>query len=369
MEHCRAGFVGRIPIRNIWLLMLYASDIYRILDQGKYAVEENPDEIPDLVAELLVHTVERRLMRNLSAGYRIRNFELNRVRGRIDLIRTESRQLLKQAKVACRYEELTVDTPRNRYVRSAFQKLSSIVKSVSLRKKCISLSARMTAIGVIGPKPERSSILIETFGRNDASDKLMVSLARLAFDLALPQETLGNNVMNKPEREERWLRILFEKAVGGFYSYVLDRREWNVQCGKKLSWNISKKTKMIDEILPSMKTDIFLENKKKNQWIVIDTKFTDMITPGWHREDSLKSAYLYQMYAYLRSQEKPDSIPSLCSMGILLHPVIYRAYDEAIVLDGHCIRFITVNLAGSPVEIRNDLLTCVDFNMESIDTV
>lgn len=48
-----SGHIGRIPVRNLWLLMLYASELFRQLDRGKIAIEENPDDIPDLVAELL----------------------------------------------------------------------------------------------------------------------------------------------------------------------------------------------------------------------------------------------------------------------------------------------------------------------------
>ena len=62
--------IGRIPVRNIWLLMLYASDLFReILPQRRASIEENPDDIPDLVAEILTHAVERRLRRNLSFGF------------------------------------------------------------------------------------------------------------------------------------------------------------------------------------------------------------------------------------------------------------------------------------------------------------
>ena len=31
------GFVGRIPVRNLWLLMLYASDLFRDLEKAKVA--------------------------------------------------------------------------------------------------------------------------------------------------------------------------------------------------------------------------------------------------------------------------------------------------------------------------------------------
>ena len=93
------GVIGRIPVRNIWLLMLYASDLYHELPQERrVAVEDAPDDLPNLVAELLSHAVERRLRRNLTFGYRRRRADLSRVRGRIDLFRTERRQLLKRGK-------------------------------------------------------------------------------------------------------------------------------------------------------------------------------------------------------------------------------------------------------------------------------
>ena len=67
----QAGLVGQIPVRNIWLLMLYASRPLRYLNSSeKKNVEENPDDIPDLVAEILVSEVTQRMKRNLSFAYR-----------------------------------------------------------------------------------------------------------------------------------------------------------------------------------------------------------------------------------------------------------------------------------------------------------
>ena len=45
--------------------MLYASELFRQLNRGKIAIEDNPEDIPDLVAEFLARLVERRLRRNL----------------------------------------------------------------------------------------------------------------------------------------------------------------------------------------------------------------------------------------------------------------------------------------------------------------
>ena len=110
LDETATGKVGRIPLRNIWFLFLYASGLAQFHGQFATEVEESP-ELPDLVGRLLAHTVERRLRRNLSRGSRAKAEVLTRVRGRIDILKTEAHSLLLRGEVACRYEELTVDTP------------------------------------------------------------------------------------------------------------------------------------------------------------------------------------------------------------------------------------------------------------------
>jgi 5-methylcytosine-specific restriction enzyme subunit McrC len=68
IDAARPITTGRIPVRNLWLLLLYASDLARFGDRFDAAVEESPD-LPDLVARLLCFAVEHRLRRNLSRGY------------------------------------------------------------------------------------------------------------------------------------------------------------------------------------------------------------------------------------------------------------------------------------------------------------
>ena len=72
--------------------------------------------------------MERRLRRNLNSEFDRRVDDLTRVRGRIDSLRTERRQLLQQGRIACSFDELTTDTPRNRYVRAALNHLHRMVK-------------------------------------------------------------------------------------------------------------------------------------------------------------------------------------------------------------------------------------------------
>ncbi len=355
-----AGQVGRIPVRNLWLLMLYASDLFRHRDRRNIAVEENPDYIPDLVAEILTFLVERRLRRNLSFGYQSKEAILGRVRGRINLLYTERHQLLDRGRVACRFEEFLVDTPRNRYVRAALEKIAKIVRRTNLADRCSTLAARLRRMGVSGEKPDRSEISADQFGRHDTDDRQMVAAAQLAFDLALPIEEAGPQSLFMPDREETWVRRLFEKAVAGFYDVALSGSGWRVSAGKKIDWPTGGKTTVIDRILPSMRTDIILDDYGAERRIVIDTKFTSIVTRGWYREETLRSGYIYQMYAYLRSQENNEDDPLAASAaGLLLHPAIDEMVNEAVVIQGHEMRFATVDLGAKAGEIRKQLLQVV----------
>lgn len=352
--------IGKIPIRNLWLLMLYASDIYKELNAANIAVEDNPDDIPDLVAEMLCRRVEHRIQRNLSYSYQSRDAVLSRVRGRIDLLGTERGRLLERGKIACRFDELTIDTPRNRYVRAALEVISKVVKRKDLAHRCRSLDIRLRRMGVSQIRPSRSEVSVDRFGRHDAEDKPMVTAAHLAFNLALPTESKGTRQLFSPERDNLpWLRKLFEKGVAGFYATVLSERCYRVSSGKVLKWQIDDKSSGMDKILPNMKTDIIIDNTDLAYRIVIDTKFNAVVTRGWYRDETLRSGYLYQMYAYLRSQEGSDDPLNENAGGLFIHPSIGEDISKYAVIDNHKIQFSTVNLAASTIEIREQLLKIV----------
>ena len=349
------GYIGRIPVRNLWLLTLYASDLFRARGDGNAGLEDNPDDLPDLVAEILARAVDARLRKRLSSGYRHRELALNRVRGRIDVLTTERHQLLARGMVACRFDELTIDTPRNRLVRSALEKISRIVTRPNVAHRCRALAGDMKAMGVAGNAPTRAETSTDRIGRHDAGDAQMMAAARLALDLALPTEAAGSNVLPLPDRQEVWVRRLFERAVGGFYDVSLSPHGWRVRCGCTLVWPIERKTSGIDAIMPNMRTDVILDHEESGRRILIDTKFTSIVTSGWHREQTLRSGYLYQIYAYLRSQVGHGDLLADHAEGLLLHPAIGESVDEAIVIQGQQIRFATVDLSASATDIRSQL--------------
>lgn len=354
------GFIGAIPVRNIWLLMLYASELFRIKGSDGKGIEDMPDDLPDLVGEILAHAVEQRQRRRLSLGYKTRTAALSRVRGRIDVLTTDRHQLLARGMVACRFDELTVDTARNRFVRAALERIARVAARPEVIRRCRRLANDMKMMGVSGTPPTSREMSGDRFGRHDVEDQEMVAAARLAFELAMPTEIAGPQKMPLSDRDERWVRRLFERAVGGFFQVVLPSPTWRVSRGAILTWPVTAPTMGIGRIFPGMKTDIVIDDEASRRRIVIDTKFNSIVTNGWYREESLRSGYLYQMYAYLRSQEGCGDQLSDSAEGVLLHPSVGSALDESVAIQGHKIRFLTVDLSGSSKGIRDELLKIVD---------
>ena len=192
------GYVGRIPVRNLWLLMLYASDLFRMGGRGRVACEDSPDELPNLVAEILAHAVEKRQRRQLSLDYRRRNAVVSRVRGRIDILKTARGHLLSRGRVACRFDELTIDTPRNRFVRGALEQASRLAIDTEVARQCRKLANEFKRMGVAGFLPSPAEVQTERVGRQDVDDGFMLAAAKLVFELAMPTELSGTHALPLP---------------------------------------------------------------------------------------------------------------------------------------------------------------------------
>lgn len=346
--------IGRIPVRNLWLLMLYASDLTRTTRAFNALLKDDLNDLPNLVARLLADAVERRLRRNLTHGYRHREKVLTRVRGRINILTTEARQLFSKGEVFCRFEELTMDTPRNRLVCAALNLMVRLVRDKDLRHRCRSLAADLARAGVGRMRPSRADLATDQIGRNDAADRFMVALARLTFDLALPTEIAGSTSFVAPDREEKWMRRLFEKAVLGFARVELEPQGWSVRGSIPLDWQVSSESDGLATILPRMVTDIVLDPPGAGRRVVVDTKFTSILATNRFFDARLKSGYLYQMYAYLRSQEGRDTRWDGAA-GMFLHPAVFASVRERAVIQNHSITFATIDLSGEATAIRSEL--------------
>lgn len=345
---------GHIPIRNIWVLFLYAADLVQFC--GRFDSEaEKARDLPELIARLLTQAVDERLKRNLSRGYRPKAAVLSRVRGRINMLETTTRRLMDRGLIACRFEDHTLDTPRNRLARAALDYLAAWVEDDLIAHRCRQLAGDLSRLGVSGLRPSWAELASDQIARNEIGDRFMVALSKLVFETLIPTETAGRHTATAPEAGPHLIRRLFERAVSNALRIELSSSGWTLRPGKRLSWPITNQSTGLSTILPGMQTDIELNNTASARRIVIDTKFTKIFTRSVYRDEMLKSGYLYQLYAYLRTQEKDNDPASLCAEGLLLHPQVGGSVDEWMDLQGHRMRFKTIDLAAGTGEFEFQL--------------
>lgn len=75
---------------------------------------------------------EGHLTRKLSYGYGQRKEDLSRVEGKNYLLKTERQRLVDRGEVACTFEGVTIDAPRNRDVCAALEHVASRVARARL---------------------------------------------------------------------------------------------------------------------------------------------------------------------------------------------------------------------------------------------
>ena len=199
----------------------------------------------------------------------------------------------------------------------------------------------------------------------DTHERQTLAAAKLALNLSIPTEQSGLALLPIVNRRETKGWKLYEDAVAGFFDVALSHRGWKVRHGGHIQWPATDPTPGLHAIMPEMITDIVLERREHSipaagQRIVIDTKFTSIVGRSQFGKHTLKSGNMYQLYAYLRSQEQPDDPISRHSTGVLLYPSLGVDYDESATVQGHRVSFATVDLAADSQTIRSQLLRIVD---------
>jgi 5-methylcytosine-specific restriction enzyme subunit McrC len=105
--------------------------------------------------------------------------------------------------------------------------------------------------------------------------------------------------------------------------------------------------------------DLILREPETGRMIVLDTKFTagSLVENQWGKP-VYDSSHLYQIYAYLRSQEHLSESHRTAA-GILLYPSARHSFSETIQLQEHFICMQCVDLATQWQEVESQLLEIV----------
>jgi 5-methylcytosine-specific restriction enzyme subunit McrC len=189
--------------------------------------------------------------------------------------------------------------------------------------------------------------------RNDSDYRLMLSICDLILQLQMPASPGGESVVPEIDRDALILHNVYERFVANFYRVHL--KGWDVTAQKRLDWQAKER----NEHLPIMVPDLVLQEKSSGQLIVLDTKFTarSLVENQWGKP-VFDSSHLYQLYAYLSSQEHLSE-QHRTATGILLYPAIQSRFSERIELRDHVMRIESIDLAAPWQEIEGHLLALI----------
>jgi 5-methylcytosine-specific restriction enzyme subunit McrC len=245
---------------------------------------------------------------------------------------------------SCTFSELSVDTPKNRIIRATLQRLASdprlchpnLQTESDMRHELRTLVRALQEVPLVPINSTDFSRL--QLGRNDRDYALPLAICGLIHRLEMPTEAAGDHAIFALLRDDIKFHQLFERFVRNFCRVHFP--DYDVH-SETLNWP----DELGSDLVPAMRTDVTITAKNAPYHrLVIDTKYyVNALGTSIYGAEKFKSDNLYQVYAYLRTQEQRG--PSYRdSAGMLLYPTTSYDLNETMIVQGHRIRIATVNL-------------------------
>ena len=303
-------------------MLIYAWDLTSWREIARFASEPSPN-LSGLLGRVLVDSTRTLLQHQLGREYVKRTTAIPGIRGRIRFGSSLRFIGNKESKLVCEFNALDIDTPRNRIIRSTLHQLANDKRvenySEGLAPQLIhdirELNRDMDGVTLTNISNAQFAIL--QLGRNDRHYVLPLKICALIHQLRMPEESAGTNPLAKLLRDEDCFAGLFERFVRNFYSHHIGDK-YEVK-SEGLKWPGSTSS----QYMPMMRTDISIIGRRPpHERLIIDTKYyRDALTSNRGGPLKFKTENLYQIYAYLRTQEG-EGENYRNARGMLLYPTV-----------------------------------------------
>ena len=339
-----------IPIRNVYLLLCYA---WNTLPEGKIVnvQQEDCNTYLELFGRILESGVTHLLKRGLDREYTTVQDNTASPRGKIDLSATIKRSQLQQSRLTCLFDSLSHDVLHNRIVKTTvLNVLRCDEVNLQLRERLLEVYRRLHDVTVITISANVFSKV--TLHRNNGFYGFLLQVCRLIHDHLLIDSTTGKARFKDFVRDERAMARVFEKFVYNFYRR--EQRKYHVT-SESFRWQHVAGNDDALRLMPIMRTDVSLVSSQRH--IVVDTKYYANTLQCHHARETIHSANVYQVFAYLRNLQAREADRRV--EGILLYPTVSKHFDVNYTVHGHPLKIATVNLADDWKEIHERLLGLV----------
>ena len=344
-----------VPIRNLWHMLLYAWNEAPLKGDWIRQDIENAPTLDALLASVLVKLMQQRLRIGLGREYVGQAGLLRGIRGRIDFGESLRQHAFERGEAYSEYQGYSANEPRNQIIRTTLVRLARAGQfgleadpAKALRHRLRRLARDLDGIDLIELHPDLIHRQLSL--RNDRDYRLMLAICELILQRQMPLESDGTSPLPAIDRDALILHNIYERFVANFCRVHL--KGWEVTAQKRLEWPARES----NEYLPQMVPDLLLQERSSGRVIVLDTKFTahSLVETRWGKP-VFDSSHLYQLYAYLKTQDQLSEAHRT-AMGILLYPAVGRHLSERIELPEHVIRIECIDLAAPWPEIEARLM-------------
>ena len=348
----------KIPILNVYYLLCYAWGRVQEGDTKRLDALGSLSAAQDLLGKVLAGGVNQLVRRGIDRGYVERREDLAGIRGKLAISDSAKRALRARGRVACDFEELSVDILPNRILRTSLRRLLAprIGLHQDVRGEVRTAYRRLDGVSDVPLK--RSTFTRVQLGGNRRLYQFLLSVCRLLHDSLVVDERTGRYTFHDFRDDEATMWALFEQFVTGFY-----RREQGVYRvnpeGRRVAWSESDGVTDEDKArIPIMEADVILDSRDRR--IIMDTKYYGDALQRRTKAGAgkLHSGNLYQLLAYLRNREATKPVGGRHD-GILLYPQVDERLRADVRLEGFRVQARTIDLNREWRDIHDEMLETI----------
>ncbi len=284
-----------IPIKNVYYMLTYA---FKELKHNNYEriAGENFDNIYDLFAEILYRGLSYRIKQGLHKEYVVKAEALPVLKGKLNLSETIKERSAQRTKLACEYDDLTVNNVFNQIIKSAIISLIKLKEIDTKRKKSLrSLLAYLDNVDIIPLNSINWTCL--RYDRNTRTYQMLHSLCYFLLKNMLLSTEKGEKQMMQFSDEH--MNLLFQRFV---LEYYRKHHPEHKASAKQIKWNFTDSSNQLSSnLLPIMQSDITLIINGRT--LIVDTKYYRKNLIEHFGKPIINSPNFYQLHTYVMNED------------------------------------------------------------------
>ena len=275
-------------VRKVLVHMIAVAQDVRVASGELAALDAQPHTLLEIVIRLFARRLLTAVRRGPPRRYINSEDDLKVLRGRLNVVRQFSRFAVRPDTIACRFDQLSANTPLNRVLKATVMRLASVSRDGANRRRLAELAARLAFAG------DSTDPLGESV-RLDRTNTRFHDLYHLAcmFLAGSWQSTTGGASTGFSLLFP--MNVLFERFVGKSLRRVLGS-PWQVHLQ---SSTLSALTDAERNKLFGLRPDVVVQGTDGVRPLVLDTKWKEL--KSGEENFGVAQGDVYQMLAYARA--------------------------------------------------------------------